>query len=420
MNPNLPSCRTQAFTLVELLTVIAIIGILAALLLPVLNKTELRAKRIVCVDDLGQVGLAFHTFSGDHNGKFPAAISTNDGGSLEYVESGFAAGDVFYTAFRNFQPLAPELVQPQLLICPTDQRTAAANFVSLQNNNLSYFVGIEGTFDKPGSILAGDRNLATNSFDQPTILGFGPESDLGWTWELHRFKGNVVFADGHVEQWNNSSLGAGESASSVDQNLFMPSVVPDVEVSAGTGGGSGSGGSGSSGSGSSGSSGSSDSGSGGSGDSGSTSSNPNGSSSGSAGSSSSSGNWEPNAFSMPSQSGQSPAAQSGRPLPNDSSGQRLSKMETADASSPSGSPSVAKPAVQVSGSVTDLVVLAQDSDTAMSPFDRHMTQVLQHSLLWLYLLLLLLVLLYLLYRLQKRMRERQARQERKKSIESES
>ena len=104
----------------------------------------------MCVNDLGQVGLAFHTFSNDHNGKYPMAISTNDGGSLEYVEGGFAAGSEFYTAFRNFQPLSNALVHPEMLICPTDWRMAT-NFEALQNCNLSYFVGVEATFDKPGS-----------------------------------------------------------------------------------------------------------------------------------------------------------------------------------------------------------------------------------------------------------------------------
>lgn len=406
MNPTLPSSRTQAFTLVELLVVIAIIGILAALLMPVLNQGELRAKRIVCVNGLGQIGLAFHTFSGDHNGKFQTADSTNDGGSLEYVEGGFSAGEVFYTAFRNFQPLAPELVQPGLLICPTDLRVAAKNFISLQNENLSYFVGVEGTFDKPTSILAGDRNLATNSFYQPTIIGFGPESDLGWTWELHRFKGNMVFADGHADQWNDASLATGESGSPFDQIFFMPSVVPALAVSV-AGGGSGSGGSGSSGS--SGSSSSSSSSDAGSANSGSTASYPNASPSGA--SSTASGNSGMTAGSGAPQSGQSPAPQTGPWMPNYLSGQQISSAEATNEAASSGSPLMAvRPAVQASGSTTDEVVSAHDSESqlAMAPFDRHMTTVLQHSFEWLYLLLLLLVLLYLLYRMQKRRKQEQA------------
>ena len=406
MNPTLPSSRTRAFTLVELLVVIAIIGILAALLMPVLNQGELRAKRMVCINGLGQIGLAFHTFSGDHDGKFQTAVSTNDGGSLEYVEGGFAGGEIFYTAFRNFQPLSPELVQPQLLICPMDLRVAATNFITLENENLSYFVGVDGTFDKPTSILAGDRNLATNSYYQPTILGFGPDSDLGWTWELHRFKGNMVFADGHADQWNDASLGTGESGSPFDQIFFMPSVVPEMQVSAG-GGGSGSGGPGSSGS--SGSSSSSSSTDAGSANSGSTASYPNASPSGAAGTVSGSSGMT--AGSGSTQGGQSPAPQTGPWMPNYLSGQQLSKTEMANEAGSSNSPLAAViPAVQASASTTDAVVSAHDSDSqlAMAPFDKHMTMTLQHSLEWLYLLLLLLVLLYLLYRMRKRTRQKQA------------
>src|SRR5580700_5218585 len=152
-----PNPRTNAFTLVELLTVIAIIGILAAILLPVLNRSQQRAQRVFCENNLQEIGLAYHTFAGDHSGEFPMAVSTNEEGSLEYVQSGFDSGPVFYTAFRTFQALAGELDKPQTLICPDDiARAAAANFVELQNSNVSYFVGVDSTFDKPASILAGD------------------------------------------------------------------------------------------------------------------------------------------------------------------------------------------------------------------------------------------------------------------------
>ncbi|MGD0653091.1 MAG: DUF1559 domain-containing protein [Thermoguttaceae bacterium] len=62
--------RKRGFTLVELLVVIAIIGILIALLLPAIQAAREAARRAACINNLKQIGLAFHNYH-DANHHFP-------------------------------------------------------------------------------------------------------------------------------------------------------------------------------------------------------------------------------------------------------------------------------------------------------------------------------------------------------------
>jgi len=60
-----------AFTLVELLVVIALIGILAALLLPVLSKARIRTQGIACMNNNRQLCLAWLLYADDHGDRLP-------------------------------------------------------------------------------------------------------------------------------------------------------------------------------------------------------------------------------------------------------------------------------------------------------------------------------------------------------------
>jgi len=231
MKATRSSSNSDAFTVLELLCVIGIIVVLAALVLPAVSQAKSRAKRIQCVEQLHQTGLAFLTFAHEHDGKFPMSVGTNAGGSLEYLQSAYQNGQGLDLSFRHFQALADELRTPKVVNCPADSRVPAASFPMLKNENVSYFVGINAEFSHPNSILSGDRNL-TNDFATPSaIIRVGPNATLRWTRELHEYKGNLLFADGRVEE-NNSPRLALASGQAFNANLALPTSPPSTRPGA--------------------------------------------------------------------------------------------------------------------------------------------------------------------------------------------
>lgn len=117
--------KRAAFTLVELLVVISIIGILAAMLMPTLNKAKNQAGKATDLNNLKQIMVALHVYTADSsdvltppnwdNGGFPGPQGTNAG--WLYAPNFTGSGDRYRLDTGLFWPT---LHNPKLYVCPND------------------------------------------------------------------------------------------------------------------------------------------------------------------------------------------------------------------------------------------------------------------------------------------------------------
>ncbi len=164
------SAGRDAFTLIELLTVIAIIGILAAILIPVVGKVRDSARAASCTSNLRQIGSAVFVYAEDNEGRTPALRYENEDGQLQgywtrglwtyagYAEESYRAG---LNGFNETVLSAVETV----FHCPSsfglvdnDRQHLMAPGVTLRNGDTrSYQLNRQASTTYHGSSRVGQR-----------------------------------------------------------------------------------------------------------------------------------------------------------------------------------------------------------------------------------------------------------------------
>ncbi len=186
--------------MVEVFVVIGCILLLLLLFLGGFRRTSEKSRRNPCVTNLKNIGLGFRIFASDHQDRFPMQVSTNEGGSLEFVSQPFSAA-------KHFQTISNELSNPRLLVCPKDtSRKPAPAFTALNGSTLSYFVGVDALESEPNMLLAGDRHITNGLRPNAGLLVLRTKFLTGWDNTIHRGFGNVAFTDGSVQQFASSGM----------------------------------------------------------------------------------------------------------------------------------------------------------------------------------------------------------------------
>jgi prepilin-type N-terminal cleavage/methylation domain-containing protein len=245
--------QKSAFTLIELLVVIAIIAILAAMLLPALAAAKRKAQKINCVNNLKEVGLAFHEWEGDNGDRYPMLVASSDGGAADYVTTSANAAR-FLNPAMAFMVMSNELSTPKILYCTSDNyHNSGANagpatvwtFAALLGTGttpptsaqqgvgtVSYFINGDATETDPQAVMTGDENIGNQNTanNNPSSYGFTytsasatspglPNAEKlipgawsanagawSWTSDFHNKSGNLGLADGSCQQATISGL----------------------------------------------------------------------------------------------------------------------------------------------------------------------------------------------------------------------
>jgi len=195
----------KAFTLIELLVVIAVIAVLMAILMPALNRAREQGKRIVCLNDLGQLMKGWILYADDNNDKVVQANTGADGAWVRW-QGNSATQQQQITGIRAGL-LFGYCPETKLYKCPTGVRGEFVTYAIVDAMN--GYAGIPGTKE----LMVYRRMQIRRADGRIVFLDEGRLSPNSWTlwydqerwWDQitarHGDGTNFGFADGHSEYW---------------------------------------------------------------------------------------------------------------------------------------------------------------------------------------------------------------------------
>lgn len=236
--------RDGAFTLLELLVVVAVIGVLAAILLPALSGAREKTRGVVCLSNLRQMGLALHVYASDYDDKLPYNMGAD--GTRRTVQAGTYLNwvnnvmsweldsDNTNTARLTAGGLGSYLnPATEAYRCPSDRALSRAQLDAGWSHRVRSY-SMNAMLGNAGEFLSGAVNTNNPGYEQffrmfqvkepdeifafveehPDSINDGYFINKFGTYEwndlpasFHGRVGNFSFVDGHAEshRWRNGS-----------------------------------------------------------------------------------------------------------------------------------------------------------------------------------------------------------------------
>ncbi len=211
--PSLCRCRgigQLGFTLVELLTVIAIIGILASILIPVVGKVREKARAAQCVSNQRQVGQALILYANDHQAQFPPLADANVGNSTWWTNRLVDGG---YLPDGKWRDRAWGSMNVGVFVCPLVRdpswyggiaySVAVATYGrSASLNKIADPARVSLVADAPLNLNSAGKESASPNIVNPNKTFWSGDRRVN----RHSGGGYVTFVDGHVKLWPEDDL----------------------------------------------------------------------------------------------------------------------------------------------------------------------------------------------------------------------